>query len=158
MLQVRVPPEVASAKKYLSSGIVALPYLVSATDIYMDYIFLSQAIGQLGSVQGVDNKGNVIVYMKGHMWTFNPLCIKLAEKEEKQEVTGEGMALQKSLLVVFKSTATLHSMYLQGLLLMYVLLVPVHRVCMHCMYALYVRVHVSCQTQQFWERKRQYWN
>lgn len=86
-------------------------------------------------MQGVDNKGNVIVYMKGHMWTFNPLCIKLAEKEEKQEVTGEGTALQKSLLVVFKLTATLHSMYLQGLLLMYVLLMPVHMyVCTVCIY------------------------
>ena len=51
------------------------------------------------------------------MWTFNPLCIKLAEKDEKQEVTGEGVTS----LHLLKSSSTYHSMYmyLEGLRLIY---------------------------------------
>ena len=48
-----------------------------------------QSVGQLGSVQGVSSDGNVAVLMKTHMWTFNPLCLRQAEKEEKQGVSSK---------------------------------------------------------------------
>ena len=52
-----------------------------------------QAVGQLGSVQGVNNDGNVAVLMKAHLWTFNPLSLRRAEKEEEQEVSSEPATL-----------------------------------------------------------------
>ena len=52
-------------------------------------LFFSQSLGQLGSVQGVDNDGNVAVLMKTHLWTFNPLCVRQAEKEEEQAVSSQ---------------------------------------------------------------------
>lgn len=48
---------------------------------------MSDAVGQLGSVMGVDAAGNVSVLIKTNMWTFNPLCVRLADKEEEQEVS-----------------------------------------------------------------------
>ena len=52
-----------------------------------------QAVGQLGSVQGVNNDGNVAVLMKAHLWTFNPLSLRRAEKEEEQGVSSEPATL-----------------------------------------------------------------
>ena len=52
------------------------------------YVML-QSIGQLGTVQGVGNNGNVAVLMKTRLWTFNPLCLRPAEREEENQVSSE---------------------------------------------------------------------
>ena len=48
-------------------------------------------MGQLGSVMGVDAAGNVSVLIKANLWTFNPLCVRLADKEEEQEVSSQSI-------------------------------------------------------------------
>ena len=50
---------------------------------------LSQIVGQLGTIQGTNNNGNIIVFMKGQPWILNPFCVKMAEKGEEQEVSSE---------------------------------------------------------------------
>lgn len=52
-------------------------------------MYTLQSVGQLGSVQGVSNDGNVAVLMKTRLWTFNPLCLRPAERGEEQEVSSE---------------------------------------------------------------------
>ena len=72
--------------------VLFIPLHVYTLSNYMYIVLLYmcvQAVGQLGSVQGVNNDGNVAVLMKTHLWTFNPLCLRHAEKEEEQEVSSQ---------------------------------------------------------------------
>ena len=50
---------------------------------------MEQIVGHMGSVQGVNNDGNVAVMMKARLWTFNPLCLRRADKEDEQEVSSK---------------------------------------------------------------------
>ena len=40
---------------------------------------------------GVDAAGNVSVLIKANLWTFNPLSVRLADKEEEQEVSSQSI-------------------------------------------------------------------
>ena len=66
------------------------------TCIYFCVHVLLQALGQIGHVRGVDNSGGVVVFVNGNIWTFNPLCVKLAEKEEQEEASGTETHLSMS--------------------------------------------------------------
>jgi E3 ubiquitin-protein ligase mind-bomb len=66
---------------------------------------MTNAVGQLGSVQGVNNDGNVAVLMKTHLWTFNPLCLRHAEKEEEQEVSSSVVLGEETQLLELRMQA-----------------------------------------------------
>ena len=76
---------------YTLASVPGLPSLIVAVCATKRLICMisSQAIGQLGSVMGVTNDGNVSVLIKAKRWKFNPLCIRQADKEEEQEVSSE---------------------------------------------------------------------
>ena len=46
----------------------------------------SQIVGQVGTVRGVQNSGDVVVIVKGQLCELNPLCLALAPDAKPPEV------------------------------------------------------------------------